>query len=313
MDETDAQIVELLRLDARRSYADLGVSVGLSPDSVRQRMTKLIEREELRILGVIEPETLGYRLLANVTILYQGDPAEFAKAMRPHECVTFIASTIGRTNLLCEVASESDGHLAEFVAKEIATVPGVEVFEVSRLVDVLKWKGLGWHDRAEPSVAVDFSQLDEIDTQILRVLLYDPRMKLTRLAERIGCPYQTTRRRVSALFSSGVIEAVAVTERVVPGRDTLGLVLLKSAPGEVWAAGLADLPGINIASRSIGAYAGLLEVMADTVQDLMKTLDRIYSFPGLEVAETLLIARSLVLPVSWRFPRRPEQTGAFRS
>jgi DNA-binding Lrp family transcriptional regulator len=304
VDEIDTRIVELLRGDARSSYADLGAAVGLSPDSVRQRMVKLIEGEELRILGVIEPEALGYSLLANVTIRYRGDPAEFAKAMRPYECVTFIASTIGRTNILCEVASENDGWLAEFVSKHIATVPGVDLFEISRLVDVVKWKGLGWHEPADAPAEVDFSQLDELDTQILRVLLYDPRIKITKLAERIDCPYPTTRRRVSALFDRGIIEAVAVTERVVPGREALALILLESASSGAWASGLADLPGVNIASRTIGAYAGLLEVMADTPHGLMEILDRISAFPDVEVAETLMLARSLVLPVSWRFPTR---------
>ncbi len=301
MDETDARIIEVLRRDARRSYADLGAAVRLSPHAVRQRMVKLIEAEELRILGVIEPEALGYRLLANVTIRYRGDPAEFVRAMRAYECVTFIASTVGRTNLLCEVASEDDSQLSEFVAKSIATVPGVDLFEISRLVDVLKWKGLGWHEPAEPPTRVDFNQLDDIDTQILRVLLYDPRIKIAKLAERIGCPYPTLRRRVSALFDRGFIEAVAVTERVVPGRDTLALVLLQSASAEAWRSGLADLPGVNIASRTIGAHAGLLEVMATDARELVKAVDRIASYPGVRVAESLMIARSLVLPVAWRF------------
>lgn len=303
MDETDIRIIELLRRNARSSYAELGAAVGLSPDSVRQRMVKLIDGEELRILGVIEPEALGYRLLANVTIRYRGDPVEFARSMRPFECVTFIASTIGRTNILCEVASEDDGQLAHFVAKSIATVPGVEVFTVSRLVDVVKWKGLGWHEPAQTSSDVDFSQLDEIDTQILRVLLYDPRIKVTKLAERIGAPYPTVRRRVTALFDRGVIEAVAVTKRVVPGRGVLALVLLASAHAHAWAAGLADLAGVNIASRSIGAYAGLLEVTAADPHGLVQLLDRIEDIPGVRIAETLMLARSLMLPVSWRFTR----------
>ena len=303
MDDIDTRLVGLLREDARRSYADLGAAIGLSPDSVRQRMVKLIEGEELRILGVIEPEALGYRLLANVTIRYRGDPAEFARAMRPHERVTFIASTIGRTNVLCEVAAEDDGRLAEFVAREIATVPGVDLFEVSRLVDVLKWQGLGWHEPADVAEPVDFSQLDDLDTQILRVLLYDPRIKVTKLAERLGCPYPTARRRVSALFDRGIIEAVAVTERVVPGRDSLALVLLESATSEAWGSGLAELRGVNIASRSIGAYSGLLEVEAGSAHGLVEVLERVTSFPGVRVAETLMLARSLVLPVSWRFDR----------
>ncbi|MBP5801296.1 Lrp/AsnC family transcriptional regulator [Microbacterium maritypicum] len=309
MDEIDVRIIELLKRDARTSYVDLGAAVGLSPDSARQRMVKLIEAEELRILGVLEPEALGYNLLANVNIRFRGDPSDFAEAMRPFERVTFIASTIGRTNIFCEVAAEHDGQLADFIATHIATVPGVQAFETSRLVDVVKWKGLGWREPTESSSTnVDSRTLDETDLKILRVLLFDPRIKLTKLAERIDCPYPTTRRRVAALFDQGTIDAVAVTERVVPGREALAMVLLSEASGRAWEAGLADLPGVNIASRSLGAYAGLLEVSADSPHQLVDVVDRISSLSGVTVAETLVFARSLVLPVSWRFPARRRYT-----
>jgi hypothetical protein len=76
---------------------------------------------------------------------------------------------------------------------------------------------------------------------------------------------------------------------------------LQSASAEAWRSGLADLPGVNIASRTIGAHAGLLEVMATDARELVKAVDRIASYPGVRVAESLMIARSLVLPVAWRF------------
>lgn len=60
---------------------------------------------------------------------------------------------------------------------------------------------------------------------------------------------------------------------------------------------------MNIASRSIGAYAGLLEVTAADPHGLVQLLDRIEDIPGVRIAETLMLARSLMLPVSWRFTR----------
>jgi len=53
LDPTDAQILRLLVLDARASYTDLGLAVGLSGNAVAQRMRRLEQA------GVIR----GYRAL----------------------------------------------------------------------------------------------------------------------------------------------------------------------------------------------------------------------------------------------------------
>ena len=301
MDSLDAAIIELLKIDARMGYVDIGARVDLSPDSVRQRMVRLIDAQEVRIFGVIEPEALGYRVLANVVLQYRGDPERFAEAMRRHPCVSYLSETIGRTNLLCEIAAESDAMLTDFVSREIATVEEVETFEVSRTIEVKKWEGLSSVKSAPLPDPEEFGQLDDIDVTALRVLLHDPRIKLTQLSEQIGAPYPTVRRRVAALYERGIIQAVAATDRVVSERDPIAVVMLARASSAAWDAGLAALPGVKIASRNIGAYSGLLEMHAKTSRELVDRLDQVGSFPGVKIAETLLLAKTLVIPISWRF------------
>lgn len=301
MDEIDGRIVEALRVDPRRSFADIAADVRLSADAVRVRIGKLIDDGELRIIGVIELESLGYRLLANVALTYTGDIGDLVRALRRHDRVTYLASTIGRTNVLCEVAAADDVELWDFVANEIAPLPGVLDFEVSRSTEVLKWKGAGWRPDDGVAGPADFAALDELDTAILKVLVIDPRIKVSRLAERLDRPYAVIRRKVTQLFDSGVIKAVAVTERAVPGEHALAVLHVKATDAGATLPRLVDLPGVSIVSRTIGPHSGVLEIVADSAPELAPIIDRVNSTEGIVSSETLLVARSHILPIPWRF------------
>lgn len=301
MDEIDGRIVEAVRVDPRRSFADIAADVGLSADAVRVRIGKLIDDGELRIIGVLELESLGYRMLANVALTFAGDIAELVRALRRHDRVTFLASTIGRTNVLCEVAAADDVELWDFIATEIAPLPGVLDFEISRSTDVLKWKGQGWRPDDGVAGPADFAALDELDTEILKVLVVDPRIKVSRLAERLDRPYAVIRRKVTQLFDTGVVKAVAVTERAVPGEHALAVMHVQASDASAALPRLVDLAGVSIVSRTLGPHSGVLEIVADSAPELGSIIDRVNSTEGIVSSEVLLVARSHILPIPWRF------------
>ncbi len=81
MDETDREIVALLRENARRSYQDIGRVVHLSAPAVKRRVDRL-ERDGV-ILGytaVIDPPVFGWHAEAFVDLYCDGQmPGEAVK------------------------------------------------------------------------------------------------------------------------------------------------------------------------------------------------------------------------------------------
>lgn len=76
MDSTDRQILDLLRTNARLSYAELGRKIGLSPPAVHDRVAKL--EASGTILGyrtVVEPDAVGLGVTALIGIV-QSDSSE---------------------------------------------------------------------------------------------------------------------------------------------------------------------------------------------------------------------------------------------
>jgi Lrp/AsnC family leucine-responsive transcriptional regulator len=69
LDAIDHQLLVLLAEDARRSYADLAQSVGLSPPSVYARVKKLEDRGVIRSYTIVtDPALLGHQLGAWVAV-----------------------------------------------------------------------------------------------------------------------------------------------------------------------------------------------------------------------------------------------------
>lgn len=79
MDEIDRKIIGLLSSDARRSLADIGGSVGLSPSSVNERIRRLTASGAIRRFTVeLDPSALERETLAFVWVALREDADEGA-------------------------------------------------------------------------------------------------------------------------------------------------------------------------------------------------------------------------------------------
>ncbi|BCJ26551.1 Lrp/AsnC family transcriptional regulator [Actinocatenispora sera] len=127
MDSTDRQILDLLRTNARLSYAELGRQIGLSPPAVHDRVSKL-EATGV-ILGyrtLVEPETIGLGVTALVGIVQTDSSeaddiaAELAKLPEVESCY-YLA---GQESFLCKVRVGTIGQLETLIGR-LNRVPGV--------------------------------------------------------------------------------------------------------------------------------------------------------------------------------------------
>jgi len=65
LDRIDLRLLELLQVDGRRPYAELGAAVGISGPSAHERVKKLETRRVIEGYSArVAPAALGYRVLA---------------------------------------------------------------------------------------------------------------------------------------------------------------------------------------------------------------------------------------------------------
>lgn len=127
MDDTDTQIVALLREDARRSYLDIGRHVHLSAPAVKRRVDRL-EGDGV-ILGytaIVDPQAFGWHAEAFVDLYCEGDVTGEAikRAVQGEPGVVSAHTVAGEASALLHVRAEDTKRL-EQVLERIRAARGV--------------------------------------------------------------------------------------------------------------------------------------------------------------------------------------------
>ena len=129
VDPTDRAIIRQLQNDGRASYADLGVSVGLSPPAVRQRMQRLMDSGLLQVVAVTDPLKLGLPVMALVGIEVDGDIRDVADAVGSIDEVIYQVLTSGSFDIFAEVVCADMDQLFEVVNDRLKRIEGVRATE----------------------------------------------------------------------------------------------------------------------------------------------------------------------------------------
>ncbi|MFT2751906.1 Lrp/AsnC family transcriptional regulator [Clavibacter sp. Sh2088] len=125
VDAISRSIVEQLREDGRRSYAEIGKAVGLSEAAVRQRVQKLTDAGVIRIVALTDPQQLGLTRQAMIGVTVSGDVRVVADALAAIPAVDYVVMTAGTFDLLAEVVCEDDEELVELLNARIRALEGV--------------------------------------------------------------------------------------------------------------------------------------------------------------------------------------------
>ncbi len=138
LDDVSKHIIELLQSDGRRSYADIGKSVGLSEAAVRQRVQKLTDQGVLQIVAVTDPLKLGFHRQAMVGIRTTGDPFDVVEKLEKIDAINYLVLTTGRFDILAEVVTRDDEEMTELLLKKIRAEDGVSSTETFTYLELRK-------------------------------------------------------------------------------------------------------------------------------------------------------------------------------
>lgn len=133
--------------------------------------------------------------------------------------------------------------------------------------------------------------MDELDRALLGLLSGDARISLATMARRLKVARSTVQARLERLETSGVIAGYTVKlgEAARAGRLRATVLLeidLKSQPAIL--ARLKSIPEIERVSTTSGRVDLLLQVAANSTQQLDKVLDEVGALPGVQNSESLI-------------------------
>jgi Lrp/AsnC family transcriptional regulator for asnA, asnC and gidA len=146
IDKTDINIINLLMEDGRMPASEMARRMGgISERVVRYRIERIIKEGYIQISAIINPKSLGYAVTADVFLEVESNSIlDVAKKTSEYDCVSYVACSIGESDISIQVVGHDTNEVYQFVTEIIGKIPGVRKTTTSIvplvLKDVYQWR-----------------------------------------------------------------------------------------------------------------------------------------------------------------------------
>ncbi|HMO75459.1 MAG TPA: Lrp/AsnC family transcriptional regulator [Sphingopyxis sp.] len=143
MDRLDWKIIDALERDGRKSFADLGETVGLSKSPCWTRVRSLEEQGIIRGYAArLDPVALGLEVQSFVEVrISLNAHADFEAAVMAHPAVVECHTTAGDSDYMLKVFARSVDHLDELLRYDLSKLPGVHRLATVVCLKTIKRQG----------------------------------------------------------------------------------------------------------------------------------------------------------------------------
>jgi len=126
-DDFDWQIIKLLNADGRMPSAEIARKLGdISARTVTNRINALIENGIINVRAVVNPEKVGYSVMADVFVEVEpGRVREVAELAAKLPQSSYVACSTGECDVSISLRVRSIEELFEFVTDNLGNIPGV--------------------------------------------------------------------------------------------------------------------------------------------------------------------------------------------
>jgi Lrp/AsnC family transcriptional regulator for asnA, asnC and gidA len=126
MDQIDLDIIAYLQSDGRTPFTDIAKGLEVSEGTVRNRVTRLVDKGVLQIVGLIDPNRFGYEAPAMIGVSVQPALLEkVAETVAEFPEVSYLIMVSGGFDLFVEVLCRDLDHLASFLSEKLLQVRGI--------------------------------------------------------------------------------------------------------------------------------------------------------------------------------------------
>jgi Lrp/AsnC family transcriptional regulator for asnA, asnC and gidA len=145
IDKTDINIINLLMEDGRMPASVMARRIGgISERVIRYRIERIVKEGYIQISAITNPKSLGYSVTADVFLEVESVAILDAKRASEYDCVSYVACSIGESDISIQVVGHDTDEVYQFVTEIIGKIPGVRKTTTSIvplvLKDVYQWR-----------------------------------------------------------------------------------------------------------------------------------------------------------------------------
>ncbi len=138
VDDIDAQIIKMLKLNGRTHNTEIAKKLKLSETAIRKRIKKLLDDEVIQIVAVVNHKKLGYMLRGNICIKTDIKKIDHVKReLDKIDRIWYIAHLTGAFDFDIEFSVKSQDEL-RIVVEQISNIDGVLKTDVSIRLQLLR-------------------------------------------------------------------------------------------------------------------------------------------------------------------------------
>lgn len=311
----DLRLASALQVDGRASFTRIAEVLGVSDQTVARRYARLRAAGTLRVMGLADPEALGYQQW-HVRITATPDAAQgIARALTRRADTSWVMLLAGGTEIACTVTSGPDDHGDDLLLSALPKTSRVLTVQahcrlhqfyggrrglVGKLGLLTSDQVLALDEDALQQAPVEgTAELDATDRVLLEQLAVDGRISVERLAVAVATPPETVRRRLQSLRERGVLYFDVDLDNRVLGRGVEAVLWLSVEPARLHETGLALAAHPEMAF--VAAYTGPRSLLAYVLTPDPRSLytyltTSIAPLAGIREVESALVIRLLKGP-----------------
>ncbi|MDM8000564.1 MAG: Lrp/AsnC family transcriptional regulator [Dehalococcoidia bacterium] len=292
LDQTDVRLIAELETDPRQPHTEIAQKLGMSRDTVRARLQRLLDTGAVRIVGLADPISLGFTTSVIMGINVRSDqlPA-VADKLASLTRIQHLILCMGRFDIIASGLFRRRTDFLDFLVGNIGNLPGVLHIESMLILRNAKIFGPLLSDAPDSHPAQPLpAALDSLDLALIKELQVDARQNSRWLARKLGTSQSTVLRKIQALQNSGVMRVVALVNPLALGFEGVASIGLKFDPAKVdEAAGIiGSYRNVQTVAVCAGRYDVLAWAMFRELGDLANFITvELGNLPGLQHAETM--------------------------
>ncbi|MDG4819297.1 Lrp/AsnC family transcriptional regulator [Micromonospora sp. WMMD956] len=134
-DAADEKIIDFMQEDGRASFRAVAKALGVDESTVRRRFEVLQRRGCISVVTLVSAPALGFEseIIFNITV----DPARLdslAHELGTHRGVRYVAATLNRNALFCEVILPTTDDVHAFTTRVLGRLDGVQGWTASMVL-----------------------------------------------------------------------------------------------------------------------------------------------------------------------------------
>ena len=130
MDNLDIKIISLLQEDGTATNAGIARQVGVSEETVRRRLKRLVQEEYIRVVALPDPAKLGYESEVLMGIQVDADKVDqVADTLAEFDEVNWVSITTGSYDIFAWATLRDSEELSTFLRTKVGIIHGVRRLE----------------------------------------------------------------------------------------------------------------------------------------------------------------------------------------